>query len=218
MIRGLVDKCPRLADPQAKIVSPSATRPDPASLPKPVDLTFASKLDCSKKTPLSAITYDKVALVVSSWDTCIKSIPNWAMITGESSLRHIFRRAPETITMFGFRADLKWDDPELKNDRRFIMKGIVLIKAIDMAVSCLGPDIRPLEKQLFDVGERHVALNCRPSQWPTVGEALFDVFEECMEEGEFTQELRNAWTLMYNFWGYHMILGLVHKCPELANT
>jgi hemoglobin-like flavoprotein len=218
MIRGLLDKCPRLADPQAKIIGPATTRPAPASPRKPAKKTFAFKLDCSKKTPLSAITYDKVQLVLSSWDTGIRRIPNWATITGESFLRHIFRRAPETISMFGFPADLKWDDLELKNDRRFIMKGVRLIKAIDMAVSFLGPDLRPLEQQLFEVGERHVALNCRPSQWPTVGEALFDVFEECMEEGEFTQELRNAWTLMYNFWGYHMILGLVHKCPELANT
>jgi hemoglobin-like flavoprotein len=115
--------------------------------------------------------------------------------------------------MFGFPEDTRHDDPKLSENRKFMMKGYTLIKAIDMAVGCLGPDLSALEKELFVLGKRHVVLDCRPSQWETVGFALFDVLEEYMGD-DFTQETRHAWSIMYRFWGYHMIQGLLCGKPE----
>ena len=47
-----------------------------------------------------------------------------------------------------------------------------------------------------------------------VGEALFYVFEVGLGD-KFTPQMKEAWTILYNFMGYHMIEGLVAKAPEL---
>jgi hemoglobin-like flavoprotein len=158
-----------------------------------------------------------VTAVVVSWEQGIKKIPNWPGITGELFLRKIFELDPETITMFGFPADTKYDDPSLASDPIFMGKAVRLIKAIDMAAGFLGPDLQPLEDKLFQLGARHAAMQCRPQQWPMVGEALFYVFEQCMRGGGSTKSVRTSWTTIYNFLGYHMIRGLVDKCPRLAD-
>jgi hemoglobin-like flavoprotein len=112
--------------------------------------------------------------------------------------------------LFGFPKGTDYTDPDLTNNAKFLTKGVVLIKAIDTAVQLLGPDLFPLEEVLFDLGKRHVIMKAQPEFWPLVGEALFLVFEECMGDS-FTDEVREAWTIMYNFLGYHMIQGLKHQ-------
>jgi len=72
----------------------------------------------------------------------------------------------------------------------------------------------PLESVLYDLGKRHVMMKAQPEFWPLVGEALFLVFEECMG-GMFQGNVRDSWTVMYNFLGYHMIQGLKDKYMEI---
>jgi hemoglobin-like flavoprotein len=175
--------------------------------------TTEIKLDCTQKVLVSQILVSQVTTVVSSWDKMIKSIPSWNMVTGELFLRKIIQRNQKTAVMFGFPEDTRHDDPKLSENRKFMMKGYTLIKAIDMAVGCLGPDLSAMERELFALGKRHVVLNCRPSQWEGVGLALFDVLDEYMGDA-FTQESRYAWSIMYRFWGYHMIQGLIYVKPE----
>ena len=174
-----------------------------------------SKIDCSKPVPASAVSYEMVTIVIDSWESKVRTIPNWLAVTGELFLRKMFELDPETITMFGFPEDTKYDDPELKNNEKFMAKGMRLVEAIDIAVGFLGPDLEPLEETLFELGGRHVERQCRPHHWPIVGEALFYVMEQGLGDA-FTFEVREAWTILYNFLGYHMIRGLLAKCPALA--
>jgi hemoglobin-like flavoprotein len=147
----------------------------------------------------------------------MKRIPNWASVAGEQFTRKIFELDPDTITMFGFHKDTKHDDPKLSEDKAFMAKSIRLVKAVDIAVGCLGPDLAPLETQLYELGARHIAMNCRPHHWPVVGKALMHVFDECVTR-KLSPEDREAWVIIYNFLSYHMVRGLVATKPCLAGT
>ncbi|KAL7567914.1 hypothetical protein ACA910_019627 [Epithemia clementina (nom. ined.)] len=175
---------------------------------------YRDSLMCDKRVPISSISYATVHHVVTSWQV-ILNIPDWERVTGELFIRYIFKLEPKTIEMFGFPADTDYRDPDLVHDITFMTKGIVLIKAIDTSVQLLGPDLYPLEDIVYDLGKRHVMMQAQPEHWPVIGEALFLVFEECME-GKFTGEVREAWTLIYNFLGYHMIEGLKAQYKHMA--
>jgi len=149
-------------------------------------------IDCTKEISVNEINYAMASRVINSWDRQILQIPDWATITGESFLRHIFRIEPKTITLFDFPADTKWDDPALRQNDKFMKKAIKLIKAIDMAVSFLGPDLEPLEEQLYRLGWQHIAMKALPPHWPLVGDALLAVFDDCMIGG-FKDADREAW-------------------------
>ncbi|KAL7570524.1 hypothetical protein ACA910_004300 [Epithemia clementina (nom. ined.)] len=170
-------------------------------------------LQCNKKVPISSISYACVHNVASSWQI-ILNIPEWEKVTGELFIRYIFKLEPKTVVMFGFPSNTDYCDPDLVQDIKFMTKGIVLIKAIDTSVHLLGPDLYPLEDTVLDLGKRHVQMQTQPEHWPIIGEALFLVFEECMG-GKFTGEVREAWTRIYNFLGYHMIQGLEAKYKQL---
>jgi hemoglobin-like flavoprotein len=193
--------------------------------------SYVAEIDCSKPIAVEDINYEMVSRVIDSWDQKIFQIPDWARVCGDRFLRHIFRIAPETVSIFGYPKDTKWDDPALSEDEKFVQKGIRLIKAIDMAVAFLGPDLDPLQEQLYQLGWQHIAMKALPSHWPIVGDALLAVFDECMVGG-FTEAERDSWikvcpfiflcTLrciwrtfsqqytpqIYGFMGYHMIQGL----------
>jgi hemoglobin-like flavoprotein len=182
------------------------------SAPKPVqakqDSKQNSRFDCSIQTMASDVSFEMVTKCIDSWERDLKAVPGWKEIGGELLLRKMFELEPECIEMFGFPSDTRFDDPELKNNAAFMKKGIALVMAVDMAVSFLGPDLEPLESELVALGERHVALECKPKHWPMVGEALFYVFEQALGK-KFTPAVQKSWLTLYRFLGYHMIVGLI---------
>jgi hemoglobin-like flavoprotein len=177
--------------------------------------SYRHSLQCAKKVPLSSLSYDLVNIVIESWRK-ILAIPDWAKVTGDLFLRYIFKLEPGTIQLFGFPGDTSFLDPALTENIKFKTKGELLIKAIDTSVQLLGPDMQPLEGVLFDLGKRHVSMKAQPEFWPVVGEALFLVLEECMGLDGFSPEVREAWTVLYNFLGYHMIKGLRFQYAQMA--
>ena len=174
-----------------------------------------SNLDCSKPIHWDAISFEMVTDVITSWEQKVRKIPNWLPVTGELILRKMFELDPEIITIFGFPEDTRFDDPELKNNEIFMTKGIRFMQAVDTAIGFLGPELETLEHSLLELGARHVARKVRPHHWPAVGEALFCVLEVGLGD-EFSGELKEAWRIIYNFLGYHMIQGLLTECPSLA--
>ncbi|KAL3904729.1 MAG: hypothetical protein SGARI_004791 [Bacillariaceae sp.] len=175
--------------------------------------SYRKELHCSKRVKTSEISFAMVDDVINSWKV-ITAIPNWEKVAGDLFLRYIFKIEPGTIQLFGFPDDTDYNDPELTKNVKFVTKGVVLIKAIDTAVQLLGPDLFPLEEVLYDLGKRHVIMKAQPEFWPLVGEALFLVYEELMGN-VFQGEVRNSWTVMYNFLGYHMIQGLKYQYSEI---
>ena len=174
-----------------------------------------SNLDCSKPIHWDAVSFKMVTIVLNSWETKVRNTPDWLPVTGELILRKMFELDPEIIPIFGFPEDTRFDDPELTNNEAFMTKGISFVKGVDTSIGFLGPELETLEHSLRELGARHVARKVHPHYWPVVGEALFHVFEVGLGD-EFSGELREAWTIIYNFLGYHMIQGLLTECPSLA--
>jgi hemoglobin-like flavoprotein len=177
---------------------------------------YRHELQCDKYISPGDISFTVVTDVITSWQM-ITSTPNWDTVLGDLFLRYIFKIAPATRMLFGFPSDTDYADPEMSKNRKFVTKGVVLIKAIDTAVQLLGPDLYPLEEILFDLGTRHVHMKAQPEFWPVVGEALFLVFEARLGV-RFQGNFREAWTVVYNFLGYHMIQGLTHQYKEIGQN
>lgn len=78
---------------------------------------------------------------------------------------------PKRSLLFGFPPKTKWDSPALSNYKVFLEKGVKLIRAIDMSVVFLGPDLDPLKEELYRLGWQHTAMKALPQHWPIVGEA-----------------------------------------------
>lgn len=208
----VVAPCPNEIESQAsKLVERRKRASTTADTLNKAETTKLVSLDCTKPVLLDVITFDMVSRVLSSWERGIKDIPNWSSTLGVAFMRYIFKHTgAEGKRLMGYPANVEWDDPALATDPAFRKKGMRLIEAIDMALGFLGPDLSPLEKTMVDLGRRHYYMDCQPKHWPLVGEALFDVFRESMgKDGTyFTQDVEEAWTVIYNFLGYHMIAGL----------
>jgi hemoglobin-like flavoprotein len=230
MINGMLAKFPHLADDQPKpstkgVLERPAKKNEVVIVPEKVAVVNSEstssediqKIDCSKHVPASAITFSMVTTVISSWEHSVKRIPKWEHVFGEIFLRKIFELDSDTIVMFGFPEDTKFDDPALRDNAKFMGKAIRFIKGIDMIVNFLGPDLLPLETELFDLGGRHGYMNCRPHHWDVVGHALFYAFDETIMKDKFTPEVRDSWIIIYNFLSFHMIKGMLAKFPHLAD-
>jgi len=201
MVQGLLAKNPNLTDPTS-------------------EAKYADQLQCTGLVSASDITYSMVSVVCDSWEQGIKKIPNWSEATGDALLRSILRQGnSEMLSIFGL-ADSTAPTAEVKLDRASLSKGIQLMKAFDMAVGFLGPDLDPLESQLRRLGRRHAVMGTRPSHWPLMGQALFEVLEEFMGSlggPSFDEETKEAWTTVYTFWGYHMIQGVLERNPHVED-
>jgi hypothetical protein len=70
---------------------------------------------------------------------------------------------------------------------------------------------------MFDkeLGKRHVAHQCQPHHWPMVGVALCHTLDTVLGE-KFTPEVQDAWTILYNFLGFHMIEGFSWRTVDEA--
>lgn len=161
--------------------------------------------------PLSDISFETACIVMDSWEHGIKSNPNWDSKLGPLWVRYIFRYGDaDCKRLIGYNEKTAWDDPTLSDDSWFVRKGERLIRAIDLALTFLGPDLSHLEGHLKELGQRHYNMGCKPHHWPIVGEALFDLFREHMGDNGcmFTSEVEAAWRLIYRFLGYHMIQGM----------
>ena len=222
MIRGLLSKQPSLALSESKSTVPKAKagvcpysgistsdsthNPEPKSIPE--STSVQDEFDVMTPISHSSISFEMVNMVIESWDK-VQKIPNWLELTGEMFMRKAFEICPETKDMFGFPG-ARFDDPDLSKNKKFMAKGVRLIRAVDMAVSFLGPDLEPLEQTLFQLGKRHVARKCKPRHWNVVGEILFYIFEQGLGD-DFTPDLRKAWTILYNFLRYVTLFGINFK-------
>jgi len=125
----------------------------------------------------------------------------------------MFELDPAFRTTFGFSKDADANDPVVYKNAKFLAHGQKFLSMIEKAVDCLGPDLEPLETELYDLGRRHVLMNALPEYWPTVGEALFHMLENVLGDA-FTDEVRKAWTVVYHFMAYNMIQGLLNELAK----
>ena len=76
-------------------------------------------------------------------------------------------------------------------------------------MALLGPDLEPLESELFALGRRHIHMKAEPEFWPLVGEALMYTLRHGLGESKFPDYVEDSWDEIYNFLSYWMIEGLL---------
>eukprot|EP00934_Nitzschia_sp_Nitz4_P002340 Nitzschia sp. Nitz4//scaffold95_size97785//44405//45694//NITZ4_004666-RA/size97785-processed-gene-0.16-mRNA-1//1//CDS//3329560469//2340//frame0 len=178
--------------------------------------SYFTRITHSKRVPVSVITFAMVSKVIDSWEVGIKKIPNWENELGIKFVRKILELSPDAAEIFGLEPNTPFDDPKIDTDPTFARKTLSFIRALDMAVGFLDPDLTPLQEQLLAVGKRHVALGCHPYHWPVVGNVLLQVMEEYLGD-KWDPEVQEAWTVIYNFMSYYMVKGLLSQDPSLKD-
>lgn len=88
-------------------------------------------------------------------------------------------------------------DPELRPLFRHDIE-IQAVKLMSMLGALIGLLERRglLESELKAMGARHAGYGVEDAHYATVGQALLSMLEEVLA-GEFTPEVREAWTLLY---------------------
>ena len=82
------------------------------------------------------------------------------------------------------------------------------VKLLDMLGTLISHLERTalLETELRLMGQRHAEYGVQPQHYETVGRALLDMLEETLR-GEFTTEVREAWTVLYGAVAEAMLAG-----------
>ena len=81
-----------------------------------------------------------------------------------------------------------------------------VIKAVDTAISMLGPDLEPLANILKDLGRLHVKYGIIPAHYDVVGQALIETLGDVMGD-KFTNDLKASWAGVYDIISSTMIEG-----------
>ena len=160
-----------------------------------------------RPTPIEKINFNTVHKVLNSWETVVR-IPDWQSKSGEIVLKKLFELIPQLKTAWGFSEDFDPNDLSDPSQNRFKKKGLGFMTGVDKAVAYLGPDLEPLEVELFELGRLHVHMAAEPEYWEPVGEALIYTLEQVLGN-EFTEEVKYSWMVIYDFLAYHMVNGLI---------
>ncbi|CAB9503010.1 bacterial hemoglobin [Seminavis robusta] len=159
-----------------------------------------------QKVSCDDIDFSVACTVMESWDL-VTAIPNWERVTGEIFLRRLFETSPQLQQIWGFGTG-PITESIAKSDK-FIHKGATLLSAVDKAVAFLGPNLQPLEEELFALGRRHIHMGAEPEFWPLVGDALFHTLRMGLGKGQYTEFVESSWKIIYDFMSYWMIEGLL---------
>jgi len=135
-----------------------------------------------------------------------------ALLLLNTQLR-LFEISPELKELWGFQRRDDPNDPAIYQQKAFLQKGAALLLAVDKAVAMLGPDLSPLEEELFALGRRHIHMKAEPDFWPLVGDALMYTLRQGLGEN-YTDHEEEAWTIIYNFMSYWMVEGLLAEKKE----
>lgn len=150
--------------------------------------------------------------IMDSWSCITRNDPDWKRTTGRSLMIKLFALVPELKMAWGFPMDFNPED--LKGNTtlngKFVGGGVKIMVGIDKAVAFLGPDMEPLEEELFDMGRRHADMLIEPAHWEAVGIAVMYTIDQVLGD-KLTKEGRQAWKTFYDFIAYSMVQGLIDQ-------
>ena len=109
--------------------------------------------------------------------------------------------------LFGLPEDIDPYSEKVASDMNVASKGSLVIRMVDMAIDLLGPDLEPLEDNLFQLGRRHIGRIETDYQFQLVGEAFLDVLEGVLKD-KFTPSVKQSFAKIYHFLAFHMMRGL----------
>jgi len=106
----------------------------------------------------------------------------------------LFEIAPELQQLWGFESGKL--HPSVFKEEKARQKGAALLLAVGNAVDLLGPEMEPLEQELFALGRRHIHMKAEAHHWPFVGEALMYTMKRTLRT-RFTDYDEAAWREIY---------------------
>lgn len=145
--------------------------------------------------------------VLDSWAT-LKKIPNYDEKTGVILFQQLFRKCPETKTLFGFPIDMDVESDKMINSRRFIMHAKYFVEMLDKALSFV--EAKSVEENMKRLGAMHVDYGVKPEFFPIMGEALFYSLEKILRN-EWNDGLKDAWRDVYQRLSSQMIAAMKEK-------
>ena len=150
---------------------------------------------------MASVSYTDVMNVTTTWDKA-KRTPNFEQVAGEAILTRLFHLEPEARSLFGFTADEK-----VTGNAKFGHHSKVMVDMFDMAIAFLGPDLEPIEYELIDLGQRHIAYGVQATYLPIMERAVIYALEGILEDN-LTREDRGSWQVIFQFMIEHMTKGM----------
>ena len=148
-----------------------------------------------------SVTYSDVMNVITSWDKA-KSTPDFEKVAGEVILSRLFKLEPKARALFGFSMN-----ETITENPKFAVHSKVIVGMFDMAISFLGPDLEPIEFELMDLGQRHIAYGVTSDLLPVMERAVMYALEGILD-GKLTRDDRGSWQVVFHFIIDHMNKGI----------
>ena len=130
-------------------------------------------------------TAEQVKLVADSWAKVHAIDETWDK-QGHLLFAELFTLAPEAIQLYPFKDD-SGDEYKAKLSKH----AIGVMKAVDSSLKLWGSPEG--EKELNDLGKRHLDYSVVAAHYAILGQALLITLEKALADG-FTAELKAAWT------------------------
>jgi hemoglobin-like flavoprotein len=109
---------------------------------------------------------------------------------------------PKVRKIFGFK-----DGEDIRENPCYAMHARATVERLDMAVCLLGPDLEPLEEDLWELGDRHLSYGVQPKNLPFMAKSLIGAIEKVLK-GELSAEEEKGWYAVLEFMIESMTLGM----------
>jgi len=157
--------------------------------------------------------------VMRSWDLILQL---GTAKVGEHLYRVFFEMLPEAMDSFPLHVRVKYQDyllggPEADRDLHNSPALANLFAKVINAIGCTVAGLQESDKLvplLTNLGMRHISYRVREEFWPVLSKAMNITLRDLLGEA-FTQEVENAWNIVYGFMSQIMIQGL-RRAIELS--
>lgn len=169
--------------------------------------SFTPDIENAWKNVYAALSESMVAsmntekTVLYSW-SALKKHDNYEEKAGGILFQQLFRRCPETKTLFGFPLDMDTDSSSILQSRRFKIHSMYFIEMLDKALGMA--EAKQMEGNLKQLGALHSEYGVKNEYFPIMGEALFYTLEELLKD-EWNEDLKAAWKGLYGRLSSQMI-------------
>jgi len=142
---------------------------------------------------------------------------------GELFYKKFFALQPEAKDLFPVSVRMRYRDwtseeeeseTDLNNSPALRKLWAKVVDAVGSAVAGLQ-DINKLAPQLQQLGWRHVGYGLKPEYWRVAEQVLVEVLQEGLQD-KFTDDVRDAWVMVYGFMTAIMLSGYQSAKAEIA--
>jgi len=188
----------------------------PATAKPPTAASAPQRMLCSTSHPSGSM----MTTVQMSW-VQVKELGTDT--AGELFYKKFFAIQPEAKDLFPVSVRMRYRDwtseeeeseTDLNNSPALRKLWAKVVDAVGSAVAGLQ-DIKKLAPQLQQLGMRHVGYGLKAEYWRVAEKVLVEVLQEGLQE-KFTDDIRDAWVMVYGFMTAIMLSGYQSAKAEIA--